>query len=303
MMLSFDSLFKIARKAKRIYKRNTLHFNKGLISGEQANKVIKSLIVSEKPSMISRLGVVEINCIRGYFNHLKWSLNTRNALRDNAGVFPVADDECLELFSRLYLTDIELVDLMGISFNTFEDYLCNNYCPGAELSLLRNLEPYYHDSPWSETLRDMSVLVIHPFKESIEHQYHNKRELLFMDSNILPKFELKTIAAVQSISGAKTEYRTWFDALDSMKEQIDKTSYDIAIIGAGAYGLPLAAHVKRSGRKAIHLGGSTQILFGIRGKRWDNHPEISRMYNANWIRPNVKEKPDKFEVVEQGCYW
>ena len=50
-----------------------------------------------------------------------------------------------------------------------------------------------------------------------------------------------------------------------MKSQMDQTDYDIALIGCGAYGFPLAAHAKRMGKQAIHMGGSLQLLFGIRG--------------------------------------
>lgn len=49
-----------------------------------------------------------------------------------------------------------------------------------------------------------------------------------------------------------------------MKDEIDKRDYDIALIGCGAYGFPLAAHIKRSGKKAVHLGGALQLLFGIK---------------------------------------
>ena len=41
-----------------------------------------------------------------------------------------------------------------------------------------------------------------------------------------------------------------------MKAEINKSNYDICILGCGAYGFPLAAHVKRMGKKAIHMGGS-----------------------------------------------
>ena len=50
-----------------------------------------------------------------------------------------------------------------------------------------------------------------------------------------------------------------------MKNQIVKTDFDIAIIGAGAYGFSLAAFIKKIGKKAVHLGGPTQVLFGIKG--------------------------------------
>jgi glycerol-3-phosphate dehydrogenase len=88
-----------------------------------------------------------------------------------------------------------------------------------------------------------------------------------------------------------------------MKDLINKASFDVAIIGCGAYGFPLAAHVKRIGKKAVHMGGATQILFGIKGARWNNHDFISFLYNEYWTAPNKQETPTKHKDIEGGCYW
>ena len=85
--------------------------------------------------------------------------------------------------------------------------------------------------------------------------------------------------------------------------QMDAIDYDVAIIGCGAYGFSLAAHTKRMGKKAIHLGGATQILFGIKGKRWDELPAVNKFYNKYWVRPLPEETPARKERVEGGCYW
>ena len=75
-----------------------------------------------------------------------------------------------------------------------------------------------------------------------------------------------------------------------------------------AYGLPLAAHVKRQGKKAIHLAGSLQLLFGIKGKRWEN-PNYNPLYNyselmnEHWVYANDIEKPKNAHIVEGACYW
>ena len=146
------------------------------------------------------------------------------------------------------------------------------------------------------------MLIIHPFEESIKSQY-SKREILFADKNVLPQFELSTLKAVQSVAGVKTICGDWFEALDSMKEKMCKIDFDIAIIGCGAYGFNLAAHVRRSGKKVVHLGGAAQILFGIKGKKWDNHPVISRLYNECWRYPLPDEIPENYQKVEKGCCW
>lgn len=88
-----------------------------------------------------------------------------------------------------------------------------------------------------------------------------------------------------------------------MEDKIDKIDFDIAIIGAGAYGLPLTAYCKEIGKQAVQMSGATQILFGIKGKRWDEHPYISKLYNEHWVRPMTSETPPEIEKVEGGSYW
>lgn len=95
----------------------------------------------------------------------------------------------------------------------------------------------------------------------------------------------------------------WFDALDYMYEECKQIDFDVAIIGCGAYGLPLAAKLKSHGKQVIHLGGATQLMFGIKGKRWDEMPEISKYYNEYWVRPNKNEVVKDGNKVENGCYW
>ena len=109
-----------------------------------------------------------------------------------------------------------------------------------------------------------------------------------------------------SIAGEKTEFKTWFDALDFMKKQMDQTDYDIALIGCGAYGMHLAAHAKRMGKKSFHLGGTLQLLFGIIGKRWEIDRSIyqyKQFFNEHWTRPMNEEKPENSHLIEDGCYW
>ena len=56
-------------------------------------------------------------------------------------------------------------------------------------------------------------------------------------------------------------------------------------------------------KQAIHMGGATQLLFGIKGGRWDTHPVISKLYNEHWVRPAASETPNSIQRVQGGCYW
>ena len=116
--------------------------------------------------------------------------------------------------------------------------------------------------------------------------------------------DLKFYKAVQSIGGNGAEgFESWLEAYNYMLNDIAKIDFEIAILGCGAYGLPLAAAIKKMGRQAIHMGGATQLLFGINGKRWDKDPQVSELRNEYWINPSIQEKPPKADGVENGCYW
>ena len=81
---------------------------------------------------------------------------------------------------------------------------------------------------------------------------------------------LITIKAVQTIAKETDErFSNWFEALDYMKVQILKHEFDIALVGAGAYGTPLCLFINSLNKQAIQSGGATQLLFGIIGKRWE----------------------------------
>jgi Cys-tRNA synthase (O-phospho-L-seryl-tRNA:Cys-tRNA synthase) len=89
-----------------------------------------------------------------------------------------------------------------------------------------------------------------------------------------------------------------------MKDEMTKKDFDVALIGCGAYGMPLAAHAKSMGKVGIQLAGWTQMLFGVYGERWvSQQSEYSRFINEYWIRPNESEKPSESKGVENGCYW
>ena len=172
------------------------------------------------------------------------------------------------------------------------------------ITRLTALEPWYVEHPWTGGLSGKKVLVIHPFRETILRQYE-KREMLFDSPETLPEFaDLQVVQAVQTIAGnTDGRFRDWFEALDWMYTEAVKIDFDTAIIGSGAYGFPLAAKLKAAGKQAFHMGGATQLLFGIKGSRWDNHPVIGRLYNEHWVRPAESERPRSANIVEGGCYW
>jgi hypothetical protein len=276
---------------------------------EEGNEKLRRLLMNDHPFIVGRFGTVEMSVIVEAIKHGlglgKIREREREMLQINAGFFP-NDEQSIMKFARLCLRlgkDIDVLAVWSKLWNIrLESYVIRNYFPKSELSEFKFLEPYYMKNPWSVALKGKKVLVIHPYSETIESQYL-KREYLFENKDLLPEFELTTIKAVQTIAGNQSGFETWFDALEYMYQKALTIDFDVALIGCGAYGLPLAVKLKQAGKKAIHMGGATQILFGIKGARWDNHPLISGLYNRYWVRPSAQEIPIGSEKVENGCYW
>lgn len=292
-----------------------------------ASDMIYQLLISNRPCMIARFGSTELSCMVNYLGVCKgksvwkyikgdqpqwwWNRNIMNQMQRWSGFFPPTEEKLSE-FCELMLEDAKQVDVLG-SWLIDEKYLTSAI--NAQKVMLLCLEPYWSKNPWSRVLEGKHVLVVHPFAEDIISQYNYHREQLFEDKKVLPKFaSLRVVKAVQSLGGESNGFKDWFEALEWMKNEMDKKPYDIALIGCGAYGFPLAAHAKCTGHKSVHLGGALQLLFGIKGHRWENpnygvkewgipYGSYSNLMNEYWVRPSAEVRPKKYQQVENACYW
>lgn len=233
---------------------------------------------------------------------------------NGSGFYPCTE-EALNEFADIMIEATGQIDLLAAWNLRMEEYMLKRLAPNANVTNLKYIEPWqiYHDAsniiPWTNYLKGKKVLVVHPFVNSIKFQYENNREKIFsnlgvVEGEFLPKFELICYKSIQSINCVHEDrFPTWVDALKHMIKECSQLDFDIALVGCGAYGFPLSAELKKIGKCVIHMGGSLQLLFGIKGVRWDSHPVISKMYNEYWIRPDEIEKAQGFENVEDGCYW
>jgi len=289
------------------------------------SQMILKLLNGEKPVMIARYGATELMCMVNYLGVKKerpnlisyiqgkefdwwWNDSSLKQIEQWSGFFPATVPN-VECFCELMIQNSENVDILA-------SWLDNEFYFKKKLENAKRiqglfLDPFWSDIPWTIALKEKNVLVIHPFETDIKSQY-KRRELLFANSDILPEFNLITIRAVQSLGG-DCEFSSWFEALNYMKAEISKVDFDICLIGAGAYGFPLAAYVKSIGKKAVHVGGSLQLLFGIKGKRWENplygkqelgmEGKYPALMNKYWIYPSEENKPKNASIVEDACYW
>lgn len=330
-----DSLYHIILKGlrlihKNLFRRKRYEPNNIIKNADEANNAIYNLLATGKPCMIARYGATELNSIVNYIGvknkkydiirlikgePVQWWWNPGGVaqMQNWSGFFPLKED-LLARFGEMSIADSAEIDILGswLQPERFMEKYWNNVIPIK----LVFLEPWHSDKPWSRILKGKHVLVVHPFADSIREQY-KRRDKIFDNSDVLPEFaSLRTIKAVQSLGGSSNGFKDWFEALDWMKKEMDKEPYDIAIIGCGAYGFSLAAHAKRTGHQGIHLGGATQLLFGITGNRWIKEYGMGDEYfnflpkgayanlmNEYWIKPSEKEKPQNAETVEGACYW
>ena len=51
------------------------------------------------------------------------------------------------------------------------------------------------------------------------------------------------------------------------------------------------------------MGGPTQMLFGIKGKRWIESEKFETIINSYFVIPTNQDIPKDSNKVEGGCYW
>lgn len=271
------------------------------------NDLCRTFLESDQPCMLARIGTIEMGAVMAYMDKKEGLLKQIGEQRiyklcNNAGFFP-KQESAAEKFAQLYIDCAKELDLFGVFGEHNEDLFLKRYAPQAKLTQISYLGPYYFDEPWSKALKGKKILVVHPFENTIKIQYSNRANL-FDNPDVLPEFaELNIIKAIQTVADNTEGFSNWFDALEHMKKKIAEVDFDIAIIGCGAYGFPLAAYVKSLGKKSVLTAGSTQLLFGIKGARWDNTPLTSKYYRDSWVRPSQDEVPKQANKVESGCYW
>lgn len=316
--LCFSWKYMISKKSNYSYRKEPL------LSIEQTNQYIYDKILSGEPFWVGRFGGSEMNMMIHYLQTSKFPWLRRkkrsslSQLCSLSGFFP-KNEKYAKKFLELMINCSRDIDLVGTWNLYMEDWFINTYVKrDVKLTRLVFLEPWKLDSisseirkntmPWSAALRGKKVLVVHPFENSIRNQYMNNRENIFREldvNNILPEFELITLKAVQTLEGENTVFDNWFDALQYMYEKIQDIEFDVAIVGCGAYGFPLAAKIKQMGKGVIHLGGATQLMFGIIGKRWEKgyNETCTKMINQYWVRPLAEETITMSSKIEGGCYW
>ena len=267
------------------------------------NLALSKALDSKKPFAAIRFGAVELSCLN---NHEKIELGFKKhykpsvvySMKNNAGFFP-SDETSLKEYGDRLLPLLKETTFLGISGVHMEEYFQEVYCPSSAILLYEGFEPLRGD--WTSHLAGKKVLVVSPFSEQIKEQYAQREKLFPKGSNALPEFTLLTLTSPLTCADSSIEGSSFFKELEKMEKEMGQLDFDVALIGAGAYGSFLALEAKRLGKQAIQTGGATMTLFGLIGKRWEKREHVSKYVNSYWSRPAAK--PRGYEKIEGGAYW
>ena len=232
------------------------------------NEKIKQAIQETLPLSFGKIGSIEAAHISRY---LIWknSVNYNPSLFINAGVYVKDEDDFIEWFN---------------------DYI----------ESVKDIEPYTHkEDGWHYSLSDKKVLFVSPFSDTVKEQA-KKYNKIWNGASI---GEVLTVRSPYSEALTGEPPTRWASKLNKMIDEIRELDFDFATVGCGGLSLSVCRFIKSMGKPCVHLGGGNQLLFGIKGKRWDDHELLSKFYNEHWIRPLAHEVPKNNTLVEGGCYW
>ena len=291
-----------------------------ILEGSEAFAKVRDELIGSGPAAIGKLGTIELELAYYRFKTKKDQRPIPEQLLvplcRNAGMFPPTQETALKMADEL-LTSLLYFSVTSPWWAVPQSLeLYNTLSRSAKFVTLQALECFLSPNPdhwWTASIpSNTKVLIISPFSSSIERQIPNLDKIWASRPGLWnPTTKFQTIKfplsyGTQSQEIQKEMTDRWSDSLGLLayvKEQMDSLDYDIAMIGAGIYSLPLMAFAKQRGKKAIHLGGSTQLFFGIRGGRWDTMADFQPLFNEHWIRPALEERPVNYTSVEKGCYW
>jgi hypothetical protein len=198
-----------------------------------------------------------------------------------------------------------------------ESHILFRYANQATRVKPRVFESFYNpQNQYTAHMTQGPIAVVSPFASSIESQWPKIREIFPPSGHAgavwPPNAQLVAIKAPYGPHLSTEPTHAWPQevlsggpqaAVQHLAEQVQASGARYAFVGIGALSLPLVAELKRRNIIAIHTGGGTQIMFGVKGKRWLNHATISTFFNPAWISPSPEETPSQAHQVESACYW
>ena len=230
------------------------------------------------------------------------------------GVFP-STPEFLPYFTSWYLTQIQQANILGLMGAKREEKIITNLNIHSQFTHYQTMEPdrsipEITNNCYLPLFENKKILLISPYAKFIQSRaqkevYENAWKIIgkswFNPANVM------SLEIPYSYFSAKQTHEKFGDSITLYKsicDQINCYEYDVALIGAGALGIPIANHIKHQGKVGISLGGHLQVTFGVAGARWRRDPEWRAYLNETWVDvPKIYHPFSKESLTDHGAYW
>jgi hypothetical protein len=252
---------------------------------------LESKIKSKEPCSIVRMGNVEMTA-------LLQESGIYEQMYTNAGFY--GDEDTYRKWKNLYVQ--AMINCTAI----LDVVSCPSFAIQGDLMVKLNLwKPTlpYIENPiyWVNIIQDIKepIGIVSFFKADIIRQI-GKLDKIWGTPKMKNK-DFVIVKAFQSITGNRP-HENWHKTYIELQKKIDKHPHiKVWFVSCGCYGLPICDYLKSRGCRAVYLGGILQLLFGLKGKRWDERAEVKKLVNKYWKYP--EERPAGSDNVEGGCYW
>jgi len=266
---------------------------------------------------MAKVGVTDARCLQWPSWRFLLREKGRRVVVEWAGIFPDAPRPILNWRNRYreYVRQIDVVGWprydsggMGVVKRLGID---DRIIPASDTEPIgygptSRVEPTY--PCYMSSLAGKRVLIVNPMAElmatrarqDVHERCWKGRSTWWSPSAVIP-------LAIPSGFDAndRARFGSWDSLLTFVVSEIKSKDFDVALIAAGGYGVPIAAEVKAFGKVAICMGGMLQLLFGLSGERWLNRDDFKSLINDAWLRPSANFRPTGRDLNQlEGCeYW
>ncbi len=234
----------------------------------------------------------------------------------NSGLFPV-NPGALEEWVNYYAQQTQATDIIAPTFLDFQALSLgsttwkNNRLTSMHVTEPVRMHPVANDESlefcYTKLFRDRRILVVNPIASFLCERATS--EIFHRCWGNLPWWQPSSMIPLDIPNATdgrvREKFGQWQVLQQSIESDVERLSddFDIALIGAAMYSVPLSLKVKSLGKLGIVLGGHLQVLFGVYGERWAKAPAWKTIINEHWVRPPDHLRPSHYLDQESGCYW
>lgn len=316
----FENNFKNKANAKIIYKTTNT-----IVQNVSSNKINDSIYLNNT-FFIGRTGVLGLDALLPFIfiivnektfqtiiNNPKIRKQIKEICHNESGIYEIDDNEfnkTLTLYLQMYIqscrncTHFKIAQKSTNLAQFFLSFIVSQKNIVYDLNCeWKNFDIHPHPNgrrSWIEFFTNKKMLFITAFPKTAKQQLKNGNlyKMFGLNPDDHP-LSIKFVKSPVSFCG-NTPHKNILESFNELKKSVAEKEFDIAVIGCGAYSMIIGDFIyTQLNKSSIITGGTVQLWFGIRGKRWDKYD----IYNEYWCDILKEEVPTNSYLVENGCYF